>query len=309
MTANSKSMFTVDELICTCISRQIVDGEIVAQGIATPLVAAGYLLAKHTHAPNLIFVSAIGQTICQEPAPLGIATIEKLWINQGLMSFSFVTAACELLPTYRPKEFFRPGQVDPYGNFNNVYIGGTHQRPRLRLPGSGGIPDVTTFSDDTHLYVPRHGRHTFVKSLDFLSGLGNHPARTSGHGPRYLVSDLGQFDFNGLNGCMRVLSIHPGVSMQQLLSKTGFEIEIPDPLPVTKVPTEQELILLREIIDPLGVRQLETLRAAARRKKLRQILQEEAAQNDENDKGDSKQKLVAIEPASEDFIWSTDPYE
>ena len=133
-------MFTIDELICSCISRQIVDGELVAQGISTPIVAAGYLLAKHTHAPNLVFVSAIGQSICQEPAPLGVATIEKLWIQQGLMRFSFVTGACDLLPSYRPKEFFRPGQVDAFGNFNNIHMGGTYERPRLRLPGSGGIP-------------------------------------------------------------------------------------------------------------------------------------------------------------------------
>lgn len=269
-------MFTIDELLCACISRQIVDGEIVAQGIATPLVAAGYMLAKHTHAPNLVFVSAIGQAICQDPAPLGVATIEKLWIKQGLMSFSFVTGACELLPTYKPKEFFRPGQVDPYGNFNNIYIGGSYAQPHLRLPGSGGIPDVTTFSDHTHLYVPRHGRHTFVESLDFLSGLGNQPQRKTGSGPRYLVSDLGQFDFNGLNGRMRLLSLHPGVSMERLRAKTGFEFDVPNRVPITNPPSDRDLALLRDVIDPLGVRQLETLRAAARRNKLREILQKEA---------------------------------
>ncbi|MCP4422719.1 MAG: hypothetical protein GY805_39425, partial [Chloroflexi bacterium] len=59
-------MFSIDELICVCISRQIEDGELVAQGMATPLVAAGYLLAKRTHAPNLTFISAIGQTFCQD---------------------------------------------------------------------------------------------------------------------------------------------------------------------------------------------------------------------------------------------------
>ncbi|MDX1412936.1 MAG: hypothetical protein R3293_02035 [Candidatus Promineifilaceae bacterium] len=270
------STCTIDEIICACISRQIVDGETVAQGIATPLVAAGYLLAKHTHAPDLVFVSAIGQTICQSPAPLGIAAVEELWIKQGLMTIGFATAACELLPTYRPKEFFRPGQVDPCGNFNNIYIGGSYQRPRLRLPGSGGIPDVTTTADKTYLYVPRHGRHTFVKSLDFLSGLGNHPARSAGRGPQYLISDLGQFDFAGTGGRMRLLSVHPDVSIQRVKAKTGFEFEIPDPLPVTESPTAEELYLLREIIDPFGVRQLETLRAKQRRNKLRQILRQEA---------------------------------
>lgn len=277
MRANLKSMFTIDELICACISRQIVDGETVAQGIATPLVAAGYLLAKYSHAPNLVVVSAIGQTICQEPAPLGVATVEELWIKQGLMSFGFASAACELLPTYKPKEFFRPGQVDPYGNFNNVFIGRRYQRPLLRLPGSGGIPDVTTVAHNTHLYVPRHGRHTFVAKLHFLSGLGNHSSRTTGSGPRYLISDLGQFDFKGSNGSMRLLSIHPGVSIKRVIAKTGFEFDIPDPLPVTEPPSARELHLLREVVDPLGVRQLETLRAAPRREKLRQILRQEAA--------------------------------
>jgi glutaconate CoA-transferase subunit B len=270
-------MFTIDELMCVCISRQIVDGEMVAQGIATPLVAAGYLLAKHTHAPNLIFVSAIGQSICQDPAPLGVATIEQLWIGQGLMRFSFVNAVCDLLPTFRPKEYFRPGQVDPYGNFNNVYLGGTYQRPLLRLPGSAGIADVTTFLDDTYLYVPRHGRFTFVPVLDFRSGLGNHPARVAGSGPRHLISDLGQFDFNGKDDRLRLLTIHPGVSLRGLIAKTGFNFEVPDLLQITEPPSENDLHLLRDLIDPLGVRQLETLRGAARRNKLRQILRDEAA--------------------------------
>jgi hypothetical protein len=194
-----------------------------------------------------------------------------------MIHFSFVTGACDLLPSYRPKEFFRPGQVDAFGNFNNVFIGGSYEKPRLRLPGSGGIPDVTTFLDDAYLYVPRHGRHTFVPDLDFRSGLGNHPKRVTGSGPRYLISDLGQFDFNGKDGIMRLLSLHPGISLRRLTAKTGFEFEIPNSLPITKPPTAHELYLLRDVIDPLGVRQLETLRAAARRDKLRQILKQEAS--------------------------------
>ncbi|MEP7357325.1 MAG: hypothetical protein ABI847_08815, partial [Anaerolineales bacterium] len=84
--------FTVDELICVCISRQIPDGVMVAQGIATPLVAAGYLLAKCTHAPNLMFASAIGQGLCREWAPLGVARIEALWLDKALVHAGFVRA-------------------------------------------------------------------------------------------------------------------------------------------------------------------------------------------------------------------------
>jgi glutaconate CoA-transferase, subunit B len=277
-------MYRIDELICTCISRQIKDGELVAQGIATPLVAAGYLLAKLTHAPNLTFVSAIGQALCRDWAPLGLATVEQLWIGQGLKQLDFVSGVCDFLPRFGPKEFFRPGQVDAYGNFNNVYMGGSYERPRLRLPGSGGIPDVTVFEEEVYLYVPRHGRHTFVAELDFLSGLGHHPARREGQGPRYLISDLGQFDFGGglslreRDDCrMRLISLHEEVTLRRLQAKTGFHLILPDPIPTTPPPTAEELRLLREVIDPLGVRQLETLRGAGRRQKLREILQAEKA--------------------------------
>jgi len=75
--------FTVDEIISVCIARQITDGEGVAQGIATPLVMAGYLLAKRTHAPNLMFASAIGQAMVMEWAPLGLARVEALWLDKA----------------------------------------------------------------------------------------------------------------------------------------------------------------------------------------------------------------------------------
>jgi acyl CoA:acetate/3-ketoacid CoA transferase beta subunit len=268
-------MFSIDELICVCISRQIKDGEMVAQGIATPLVAAGYLLAKLTHAPNITFVSAIGQALCREWAPLGVATIEQLWIRKGLFSIGFVNGACDFLPTFGPKEFFRPGQVDAHGNFNNVFIGGDYERPRLRLPGSGGIADVTVFEEEVYLYVPRHGRHTFVPRLDFLSGLGHHPARRSGRGPRWLVSDLAQLDFEPESGRMRLATLHPGVELRRLEAKTGFPLIVPPRVETTEPPTAEELRLLREAIDPLGVRTLETLSGAARRDRLRHILAQE----------------------------------
>ena len=93
-----------------CISRQVRDGEVLAQGLATPLVAAGYLLAWHTHAPHCYFASAIGQSVCREGAPLGLARIEALWLDKALATFGFVQAVADLLPRAKPKEFFRPGR-------------------------------------------------------------------------------------------------------------------------------------------------------------------------------------------------------
>ncbi|MEO8391678.1 MAG: hypothetical protein ABI700_01680, partial [Chloroflexota bacterium] len=84
--------FTVDELICVCISRQVIDGEVLAQGINTPLVVAGFILAQMTHAPNVTFASAIGQSICTDWAPLGVGRIEDLWLGKGLLHLGFVSA-------------------------------------------------------------------------------------------------------------------------------------------------------------------------------------------------------------------------
>jgi glutaconate CoA-transferase subunit B len=264
---------TPDEIIVTCISRQVVDGEIVAQGLATPLVAAGYLLARKTHAPNLYFASAIGQGVCRDPAPLSLTYIESLWLDRAITSVGFVQAAVDILPKLRPKEFFRPGQIDAFGNFNNIAFGQDYKKPRLRLPGTGGIPDVTTFINDIYLYVPRHSRVTFVEQLDFCSGMGHNPKRTRGSGPKYLISDLGQFDF--ANGRMRLVSFHPGIDPDYIQKKTGFELEIAPNLSETLTPTSYEVRLLREEIDPYGIRRLESLSGAPRRKLLREIIQME----------------------------------
>jgi len=265
------SDFTIDELIISCIARQIKNGDILAQGIATPLVAAGYILAKCTHAPDVLFASAIGQSLCQDWAPLGVARIESLWLDKAITCFGFVRAATELLPRLAPKEFFRPGQMDRHGNFNNVAIA----HPPMRLPGTGGIPDVTTFSNEIYLYVPRHSRVTFVSELDYLSGMGHHPQRTLGAGPHYLITDLGQFDF--AEGVLRVTSIHPGETLDRIQAKTGFPLGVAPDCRETEPPSTEEIRLLREAIDPLGVRRLELLGGSARKDLLREILAKEGA--------------------------------
>lgn len=263
-----------------CIARQLRDGETVVQGLATPLIAAAYLLARQTHAPHLYVMSAIGQGICRYPAPLGLALAEKLWLERAINSVGFTRAVTEILTSLKPKEFFRPAQIDKHGNFNNIAFGKKYlntRSTRLRLPGVGGIPDVTTFLRDIHLYVPRHSRVTFVEELDICSGLGHHPARTQGAGPRYLTSDLGLFDY--ANGWMRLISYHPGVTIEHIQSRTGFEIEISPDVHETPLPTEEELRLLREDIDPLGIRRLESLSGAVRRNLLHEILERELAVN------------------------------
>ncbi|MFQ6099952.1 MAG: hypothetical protein ACE5OS_01790 [Anaerolineae bacterium] len=89
--------YTVDELMSVCIARQVADGDVLAQGIATPLITAGYLLAKHTHAPRVSFTPSIGNGSVDEPDAVVLAHVEKLRLGQALLTFGFAQAACELL--------------------------------------------------------------------------------------------------------------------------------------------------------------------------------------------------------------------
>jgi acyl CoA:acetate/3-ketoacid CoA transferase beta subunit len=272
--------WSIDELICVCISRQIEDGEMVAQGMATPLVAAGYMLAKLTHAPSITFASVIGGSLCLEGGALAMSRVEEVWLGKSRRFATFTDVVCSVLPSMHLKEFFRPAQVDPRGNTNNVVFG-DHARPRVRMPGAGGIPDLTAFSGRVYLYVPRHGRATFVPRLDFRSGVGalsdaeRREMGVPGPGPRFLVSDLGCFDFAG--GRMRLLSRHPGVSVQRIQAKTGFPIEVSPDCPETEPPSQEDVRLLRQVIDPLGIRSVEVLGGASRWEKLREIARAEAS--------------------------------
>ena len=269
--------FTVDEIMSTCIARRLTDDDFAGQGIATPLVVAGFLLAKLTHAPKLQFASAIGQAVVEGWAPLGLIHVEELWLGKAVVSFGFSRIVAELMPRRPPIEYFRPAQIDAQGNFNNIAIGSDYKNPRARLPGAGGIPDLTPHSDSVYIYVPRHSKVTFVEKVDFVSGLGHVPERRAGSGPVYCITDLGQFDW--ANGRMRLISYHPSVSIEFIQRKTGFELEIAPDVAETPPPTEEEVRLLRETIDPLSIRKLETLRAQPRKTLLREIVAREAEMN------------------------------
>lgn len=264
---------SADELICFCLARQINDEEVVALGLATPLGAAAALLARKLHAPNMFIASAIATSVTLDPPQMSLTDAEGRWIEAALTSSSFVQGAADYLPSVRPKEFFRPGQVDQRGNTNNISIGKDYRSPRLRMPGVGGISDVSVFMSDMILYVPRHSRVAFPKKLDFLSGLGHSEDRSAGSGPKYLVSDLGQFDYP--DGHMRLTHLHPGVSVDRVVAKTAFELAIADELQTTALPTERELELLRLEVDPLGLRKLETLSGAERRRQLHRIVDQD----------------------------------
>jgi len=261
--------FAADEVIAVCISRRIQDGDIVVQGLATPLTLAGYILAKLTHAPNVVMASAIGNVATLGWHPLSLSRVEAMWLDKPLRRLDFSEISCELLPTVQPKEFLRPAQVDRHGHFNNVAIG-DWSAPALRLPGCGGIADVTPLHRRVFLYVPRHSARVFVEQVDFRSGVGWQSGKERDW---YLVSDLGTFDLH--QGQIRLKTVHPGVPLEQVREQTGFPLQVAEPLEETHPPSAEELRLLREVIDPLSIRKIEMVGGADRRALLSEIIRRE----------------------------------
>lgn len=265
----------LDTMICA-MARRIRNGTLLAEGIGTFLPNAAYMLAKLTHAPEALCLCPTGNTIVAAPRTLSLLRDEAVTIPRSIARFDYVFANAVIMPRVlrsRPQiwcEFIRPAQIDPYGRTNNVAIG-PWERPRVRLPGAAGIPDVTSVAREVYAYVPRHDPKTFVPRVDFISGAGALHPEPGGERVMLVFSDLGVFDFDA-QGRMRIASLHPGVALEEVRAATGFELPAPDPVPVTPAPDPELLRLLRETVDPLGLRTLELLPAAERLAAIERLL-------------------------------------
>ncbi|MBD0842610.1 CoA-transferase subunit beta [Streptomyces sp. TRM68416] len=144
-------------------------------------------------------------------------------------------------------------QIDRHGNQNIACIGPWEQ-PRRQLLGVRGAP-VNTLNNPTSYWIPKHSRRVFVERVDMVCGVGYDRAG----GARYhriprVVSDLGVFDFATPDRSMRLASLHPGVTVEEVREATGFALTVPDEVPYTRDPTPAELRLIREVIDPENTR-------------------------------------------------------
>jgi acyl CoA:acetate/3-ketoacid CoA transferase beta subunit len=150
-------------------------------------------------------------------------------------------------------------QVDRYGNQNIAGLGGTADRPKTQLLGFRGAPG-NTINDTTSYWVPQHGPRVFVERVDIVTGIGYDRAAELGpeaarfHEIRRVVSNLGVFDFETPDHRMRLRSVHPGVRVTEVVEATGFELVIEDEVPISRLPSPEELRLLDQVIDPQGTR-------------------------------------------------------
>ena len=254
--------YTLDELFAVCLSREYDSSSICSVGSVSPLAMVSYLLAKRTHAPELTIIALNGGFVDIDFHPMSLTLAEPLefasakvfwggdesyhwYYQQGRITHEVITVA----------------QIDKHGRTNNAWISSGEKR--LRLPGQGGMADVANLHQNFTLYLTRHSKERFVDTVDFctasrglLTAEERHRAGLP-HGKVRLISDLGVFELDEELRVFRLMSVHPGVSLEAVREQSGGEFLVAEPLLVTEPPTAEQVRLIRGEIDPFAIRRLE----------------------------------------------------
>ena len=243
--------YTSDEMMTIAAARMVRNGAALFVGIGLPSAAAN--LALRTHAPDTVLIYESG-TIGSKPTvlPLSIGDGElaetadavvsvpemfAYWLQGGRIDLGFLGAA----------------QIDKFANINTTVIGGTYEKPKVRLPGAGGAPEIPA-SCKEGLITLRQNRRAFVETLDFVTSVGHGEGsdsrerlRLPGKGPVAVITDLGILTPDAATKELTLTSIHPGVTVEKVIAETGWPLKVADRLETTPPPTEQELSVLRDL--------------------------------------------------------------
>ncbi len=248
--------YTLMELMVCAAAGLLENNRTAVIGTGAPLAAA--MLAQKTHAPNLIVLfEAGGIAPILERMPISVGGSETQthalmlsgmdWImeatQRGNVDFTFLSGA----------------QIDCYGNINSTVIGNDYYHPQVRLPGSGGANDFASLAWKTISIMP-HEKRKFVPKVDFMTSPGyiNGPGARENTGlppdtgPYKVISTLAVMGFHPVTKRMQVESLHPGVTREDVIANTGFEMLFCEPLLVTPEPTNEQLEILRTAVDPQG---------------------------------------------------------
>ncbi|RMF97013.1 MAG: CoA-transferase subunit beta [Gammaproteobacteria bacterium] len=257
--------YTVDELMIAVLAAEFQDGDQVTNGMASFLPVAAFMLARQTHAPELVWLaSSVG--LDPRPERIPASTLEAPLWRDSIMYLEQYEDFWSYVQNGRYIRKFCVGaaQIDQYGNVNNSVIGDDYHAPRVRLPGTAGLADLCAIGKQLYYWQPRHSPRSLVERVDFISGagyLGGGSERAElglAAGPELVVSNLAVMDFHPDSKRMRLRSLHPGVGLAEVRAATGFELLLPDgEIPRTAAPTVAQVRLIRERIDPAGMRKRE----------------------------------------------------
>jgi glutaconate CoA-transferase, subunit B len=246
------SSYTPTEIMTVAAARALRNEDVCFVGIGAPSAACN--LARHTHAPGITLIYESG-TIATKPnvLPLSIGDGElcdtalttvsvpemfRYWLQGGRISVGFLGGA----------------QIDRFANLNTTVVGDYH-KPKVRLPGGGGAPEIAVHCGEIFIIMAQSTR-TFVDKIDFMTSLGHgtggddrrkRGAKTKG--PTKLVTDLCVFEPDPETREMVVVSIHPGVTREKIQENTGWKVRYATLVAETPVPSAQELAVLRDLHD------------------------------------------------------------
>jgi acyl CoA:acetate/3-ketoacid CoA transferase beta subunit len=233
------------------------DGEIMASPmLATPTLGAR--LARATFEPDLLLSDGEAFLVANDLALAAPGAAPPVKVIEGWIPFRSVF---DTLWGGRRHVFMGASQIDRFGNQNIACIG-PWDKPKAQLLGMRGAPGNTA-NHATSYWVPNHTPRVFVEEVDVVSGIGYRRAAGAGpwveahHEIRRVVSNLGVFDFETAEHAMRLRSVHPGVTVAEVVAATGFELVIPPGVPTSRLPTDEELRLIRTVLDPGGLRKAE----------------------------------------------------
>ena len=247
--------YSSSELLTINAARLLRDGDVVFVGVGLPNLACN--LARRTHAPNLVMIYEAG-VIGAQPSRLPLSIGDPTLVSGALAVCSMFDIFALYLQRGNVDVGFMGGaQIDRFGNINATVIG-SYEHPRVRLPGSGGSMEIAAWANRCYVITP-HQKRRFPEKVDFRTSagfLGGRPEREAmkliGGGPQAVVTDLGILEPDE-SGELVLTSLHPGATLEQARINTGWDLKAAVELRITEPPTEEELRILREELDPQGI--------------------------------------------------------
>ncbi len=247
--------FTRKEMMIVQSARALAGEKICFVGVGMPNIAVN--LAKRTVSPDIQMVYEAG-VFGAAPARLPLSIGDPTLVTGAIAATSmFELFAYYLQAGLIDVGFLQGAQIDRYGNLNTTTIG-DYDSPKVRLPGSGGACEIAINARRIFIIMPQK-RRSFVEQLSFQTSPGHNPdpsaKRSSGWlgtGPQVVITDLAEYGFAERTGEMTLRSLHPGVSLDEVLDNTSWQLKVADDVGSTPVPTAEELRLIREELDREG---------------------------------------------------------
>lgn len=250
--SSSEALYNPNELLICSASRLMSDNSTAFIGTGIPMLAAA--LAQKMHAPNLVLVFEFGGTgALLDTLPLAVG--EENTFHRAVSA----TGICDVMETaqrgFIEYGFLGGAQIDAYGNLNTTVIG-DYYHPKVRLPGSGGGNDVGSHCWRT-IAIMRQDKRRFIEKVDFITtpgyltgaGAREKAGLPPGTGPYRVVSNLAIMGFDPESKRMMLLATQPGITVEQVVENTGFQLIIPEKIEENSPPSPEELRILRNEVD------------------------------------------------------------